>query len=162
MDSGTLSAMAQRLLADTVTDLNLGTPAPDRQIVSHGLRFAHDCEMVAVGVVEYGFDNADGGNLPGFARAPYVPTVTFQIMWLRCWPTIVGDQLPAADDITAAALGLAVDAANVGNGVTRRWSVGTLFSETPDPTHLLTVPSIVPVSPEGGLAGWRVTVGARL
>lgn len=161
MDTGTLSTMAQVLLADAVSDL--GVSAPSRQIVSHGLRFAHDCEMVAVGITTFGFDSTDSGKYPGHPRAIYLPTVTFQIVWLRAWPSLQGDgQLPTAAKISTAALALAVDAAKVGDGISNRWAAGTLFSPTPDPAHLVTVPTFSPISPEGGLAGWRVTVGVRL
>lgn len=162
MDHATLSNMATVLLADVVTDL--GPTAPAHRVIQHGIRFAHDCEMVAVGIGQFGFDPADKGPFPGHQRAIYLPTVQFQVMWIRAWPSVnQAGELPTAAKITAASLALAVDVSAVGDGITTRWQGGTLWGlPAKDIAHLVTVGPILPISPEGGMAGWRVTVGARL
>lgn len=154
MQTTAVRDLLRGLLTNVVGSL---TDPPARQYVAHGDRFAHDCELVATRVVQIGFDSSDTGPLPGHARQVMVPVVGLQAIWLRCWPS--SDD---ADGITTVAEQLAVDVGAVGTGLTHAWADGTLFTGMVNRSNLVTIGPAQPISPEGGLAGWRQTVNVRL
>lgn len=155
--------MDATLVRKLLTDLLAGAVAaldapPDRQLVEHG-DFAHDCEMVATNLQAVRAEQPD--LIRGMAGGPVIPILTLRVTLLRCYPSVGGDGIPDAAAITAACLTLADDAVALSGGLLDRWSDGTLFPTAGIHADRVELGSLTPVSPEGGLAGWRVDVDVR-
>lgn len=124
--------------------------APDGRVV-HGA-FAHDCAMVAVRLAGWRFE----GN-----ACAVIPVLTFEALWLRCYPAVENGALPTGAEISTAALLLAGDVEPVANAVGDLIEGDGLYPgrccDDVDWT-----PGFTSVGPEGGLAGWRLNVDVRL
>lgn len=92
------------------------------------------------------------------ARCAVWPRGRFQIDLVRAWPTD-----PLLEHDTAAASMLLGDAAVVWHAISARCSAGALFPSVPTISCSdVTIGDLVPIEPQGGVAGWRFTVDVDL
>jgi hypothetical protein len=151
------------LIRDLLTDLRDAavaslTDPPDRQYVGHG-NFAHDCELVATRVVGLRTETADAGT--GQRSCAVIPVITLELTVMRCYPTVDGEGIPDAAELTTASLTLADDAVAITGGLLDRWEASTLFSSVGDHCDRVVIGNLDPVGPGGAIAGWRVTIEVR-
>ena len=156
MNTATIQILLDDLLDAAVAELS---SPPARQITAHGA-FAFDCEQVTSRLVDWTLTPLDER-----ALFPVINVITIAVSVLRCYPHSTGDEpIPDAADITAAALVLAADLAELTEGLSSRWEAGTLFpTVTPDVLEGAQVGWVGARSlgPEGGFAGWEVTLTLR-
>lgn len=153
-----LATAVAALTPDPLDNDDPRTAPPDRQLVAHG-DFAWDCELVAVRLDRLGLDRPPGQ--PNTCAV--VPVATVSATVLRCYPKAGdgGEEIPSAEAIDTAARVLAVDAAALADGIATSWADGSLFDPVPC-SRVTIVPGVEPLGPDGGLAGWRVTLDVRL
>lgn len=148
-----LVSMLEDLLAVSVAALD---DPPDRQFVAHG-DFAHDCPLVAVRIIDFVHEpqTNDGG-------CAVIPVVTFDVTVLRCYAASTEQQpVPTAESITDDALVLARDANDLSAEILDQSAAGTLFDGVTCGDVNLSG-GLEAVGPEGGIAGWRLTLSVRM
>lgn len=128
---------------------------PERQYVAHGDTFAHDCELLVSRLVTYAFERTDPNG------CLLVPVAVLEVRLLRCYPKLDGGRIPAPAEIGAAATALAADGQALMDGIADAVAAGTLFDDTCCADVTLD-PGLAPISPEGGYAGWTLTLTLRL
>lgn len=140
--------------------------APDRRFVSVGYP-AVDCAMLGVWILPIAPGAFDPSQAPGdpFRQGhPYVVLdfVTYQIQVWRCWPSTPGGKMipkaPKPADYDAATAILYGDAWQLYNAIRAGTNQG-LFG---GPCKLIRVDQGTPIQPDGGFAGWNLTVTAQL
>lgn len=158
-----LAAAVEVLTPDPDDGDDPRTPPPDRRYLAHGPdAFAWDCELLAVHLLGIRLESDDPA---GVSRACVaMPVIDLAVTLLRCYPKAgdAGGIIPSAEDITAAAEVLAVDAAALAGGVADMWADGTLFPTAGVGCGKVTLsPGVTALGPEGGYAGWRLTLAVR-
>lgn len=155
----TISTMLDELLAASVAAL--GADAPERQSVEHGEEFdlPHDCEQLLVALTSYTLEQQaqalDGGG------CAVIPVATFVVELLLCYPYGTPEQTaPPVDEISAAARRIADAGVALVDGLHDASVAGTLFTQRCCDDVTIAAPD--PVGPDGGLAGWALTLSVRL
>lgn len=125
---------------------------PTRRFISNN-GVAYDCEQfsVEIGAVSTGSAAADR---PGPARLPKLPVATVMIALIRdCQPMSLEDgSPPSVEVIEAASDELLADASVLIKTFMRSNVLGSCSD--------VSVQTLVPYGPEGGLAGWVLTIRA--
>ena len=156
MNAATIQTLLDDLLDSAVAEL---TAPPTRRFVAHGA-WAFDCECVATHVADWSLGPADQR-----AVFPVVNEIVLAVTVLRCYPAATGDEpIPDASDLTTATNELAVDLAELTEGLSTRWANDTLFpSLSPDSMVGSQVGWLGarPIGPSGKFAGWEVRVSVR-
>lgn len=156
MNATTIQTLLDDLLDSAVAEL---TAPPARRFVAHG-QWAHDCECVASRVVGWTLAPIDQ-----VADYPVINEITLAVAVLRCYPSPEGGAvIPEAADLTTASNTLAVDLAELTEGLSARWEAGTLFPSLSPNALVGTSAGWIAarsIGPEGGFAGWEVTVSLR-
>lgn len=140
--------------------LDVTNGAPERAYVSHGLPAldCDPCDQLAVNVTNI-------GEAPSTAADPLSPGVRksrvnltgLAVTIARCYPTVDSrGRAPTADALTAASRDLNADAWALWNGLWRQR--GDLFAAC----DLVLFDGMVPISPEGGCAGWLLQIRFEL
>lgn len=155
--------MKATLIRDLLTDLlaaavDVVTDPPERRYVAHGETFAHDCELLASSLVSVRAEQPEPAL--GAAGCTLIPVVTMRLTILRCYPKLE-PEIPAAAEIQAAAVVLADDAVALSGGILDKWSAGTLFPTAGIHCDRVSISDLLPISPSGGLAGWRIGFDVR-
>lgn len=152
------ATLVRDLLGDLLTAAAaVVTAPPERQYVAHG-NFAHDCELLAVRLVNVVAESDDQG--AGAPACAVIPVLRLEVTLLRCYPK-VDENLPTAAELTAASATLADDAVALTGGLLARWSAGTLFPTAGIHCDRVEIGELTPVGPSGGIAGWRTTFDVR-
>jgi len=150
-----LQELAEGLLAYFAAGLEAeGSQVPRIQYVAPGANIAFDGEQLVVGL-----STLDQGTAGG-ANAPTVPGLTqhrveFTVLILRAVAAITDRGIPTAEQVTSDGLASLTDAANL-------FAVGEKLKNTyalVPPTAGIIIGPLVPVGPDGGLAGQRLTLG---
>ena len=142
------------LLDDLLTSAVAVIPNPPaRQFIAHGSN-ALDCEHVSVEIVDASVSPIDPAMCAG------IDTITFAVEVVRCYIAATGDNpIPAASGIGADSYTIAFDLGALMGGLGDRWEAGTLFPSLPAlDCGQVQIIGAQPVGPEGGYAGWRLTV----
>lgn len=140
--------VTEQAFADADIDL------PERRFVSNN-GVAYDCEQfsVEIGALSTGTAGADQ---PGPARLPKVAVATLLIALIRdCQPLASENgSPPSVEDIEAASDELLADASVLIKVFMRTNALGSCSD--------VSIQTCVPYGPEGGLAGWVLTIRAGL
>ena len=161
MNAATIVTLLDDLLDSAVAEL---TAPPARRFVAHG-EWAHDCECVTSRVVEWTFAPESRVADYQVADYPVINQITLAVAVLRCYPSPDGTTVvPDVADLTTAANVLAADLAELTEGLSTRWEAGTLFPNLSPNTLVGAQAGWIAaraIGPEGGFAGWEVSVTVR-
>ena len=156
MNAATIQTLLNDLLDSAVAEL---TSPPTRRFIAHGA-FAHDCECCAAHLVDWTLAPVDQR-----ASFPVINEITLAVTVLRCYPHSMGDELiPDAADLTTATNELAVDLAELTEGLSTRWAADTLFPTLSPDTMIGAQVGWIgarAIGPAGGFAGWEVRIVIR-
>jgi len=160
-----LSAAAASLLTAATAALALTSNGPvSRTLLSHGPPVFDCCDLCAVHVAlldEHELARPGSPQMPQVD--PAVPLVTFVVTFGRCYPIVGGGvqiTTPTAQQMTVGAVALMEDAWTVYNHLKTMARASTLFPSRP--CRSVKVTPAVPIVPQGGCAGWTLTVAAQL
>lgn len=154
-----ISTMLDELLAQAVTAL--GADAPERQSVEHGEEFdlPHDCEQLLVSLTSYTLEQQRGA--PEGGGCAVIPVATFLVELLLCYPYGTPEEpAPDVDEISTAARRIADAGVALVDGLHDANVAGDLF--TGRCCDDITIAAPQPVGPDGGLAGWVLTLSVRM
>lgn len=131
--------------------------APERRYVAHGLPVA-DCDQLTVHLVRLVPRLLED---PRQGRCTILHQAVMETRLWRCWPT--GTEkvpTPSAAVIGDAARQLAADGWALWKGLTRAWVEGAWPEGVP--CKQVKWGTLEPLTPQGGLAGWRLDVTVQL
>lgn len=151
--------LAQSLLDYIVQSYSVATsvtPLPARQVIAGGLaqQVAWDCEQVCLTLTGIDLDvpqdtPVSGGRL----KATALRHVAFDVQIIRCYPTVDNkNQPPSAEKITAAGTTILQDAGQLSQAMFE-WVTRAVSPDSPMGVVSAGVGTILPVGPQGGLAG---------
>jgi hypothetical protein len=134
----------ETLLDPTVT----GSSLPERRYVGHGQPPVENCN----GMLCVWFGPIATRQVGRLDQAASQRIVEVAVDLWRCWPS--GDMNPpSTDQLTQAALGLADDADRLTLGLSS-WLIGRCMAVEWRPA--------LPLGPQGGMAGWRLSAALSL
>jgi hypothetical protein len=144
------------------------SPAPDRQYVSHGPP-PWDAGLSGDGCksqLTVGVDRIRSSLQPTLNQLltqgskQVVPVADIEVVLLRCAVTMQGRMIPTSAELDAESLALAVEAQALWGGLVTASMDGTLFPTMHNGQFLWR--GMEAVGPNGGLAGWRMTLEVGL
>lgn len=151
LDSGRLKAVAtETLTAVEQSFTDAGISLPDRRFISNN-SVAYDCEQCSVEVGGLGIGTATADTPVGL-KVPKVPNAIIMVALIRdCQPVSEeGGAPPTVEAIEAASDALLADATVL---------IGTFLKKGAVPScRDLIVQTCMPYGPEGGVAGWVLTI----
>lgn len=145
---------AQALLDSFTTGLEAqGIAVPSIRYVAPGSNIAFDGAQLVVGLGQLDQGPAGGSNMP---LPPHLTQhrVEFTVLLLRAVATITDRGMPSADEIAADGATMLTDAAAlfaVGESLKNNYALVP-------PTAAIVIGPLIPLGPEGGLAGSRLTI----
>jgi hypothetical protein len=160
-----LTTLAQSLLDSAAAALASTSSGPvARTLLAHGPPVFDCCDLCAVHVQSLGEHELARPGAPNMQQVdPAIPLVTFVLTFGRCYPIVGGGITitpPTAAAMTAGTAALQEDLWTVYNYLKSRARASTLFPSRPCRSVKFT--PAIPVGPDGGCAGWTLTVAVSL
>lgn len=159
-----LSELTSELLVQAAEALDTGTtPAPERQVLTVGAP-SFDCpdQLAAFVVRVREADIGDSSQVGGMTACHKMTLVDLRLTLTVCVPGVGQDgKPPGIDALNLSAVRLYAQGWTMWCGLRNRLHGGEMFDEG-QPKRAASVGPLVPVDPQGGVAGWSIDVSVEL